>query len=490
MRFLSRIGATAFGAGGGLALALMAGRLSGLGREIVLAERFGASRDADIVFVLLALPDLLVNLLLSGGLSAALVPRLKMLAAPEGARLAWEACAAAMMLTLALAAVIMIWPGGIFAVFAPGIVAEGDRIAGTTAALVAASIPLAALSGIAAAYLAAEERFFVSGLGTLIFNLALISALLLNRGDGLVVLAVAICTGAAMRLAAQIAVLPRPFWRPAAQLVIDWRFVTTFLAGIAASALTLAPSALVRAASSLIGTGSVAMFNYAQKLVELPLGILITTIGTVALSRLSGYFGAGDAQGAHRDLVSRLRLALMLASLVAALGIVLARPVVSILFFRGAMTLDQVEQIAQLTRVALLGVPFAAVSSLATASLNAQGGAALVLKASGAALIGLMVLMVPGLVLSSGLALMAAVVGSQALLCFILARYAGICLWGPAGFADRSWFGSIGIALLVSLCIVLPAYVWLEGRDVLAIVAGAAGFLAGAATYLHLARER
>jgi putative peptidoglycan lipid II flippase len=74
-----RIGSWAIGSGALLGATLLAGRLSGLLREIELAAAFGVSAEADAAVLLLTLPDLLVNLLLSGGLSAALVPRLQAL---------------------------------------------------------------------------------------------------------------------------------------------------------------------------------------------------------------------------------------------------------------------------------------------------------------------------------------------------------------------------------------------------------------------------
>jgi putative peptidoglycan lipid II flippase len=74
-----RIGRWAIGAATLVGATLLAGRVSGLFREIQLAAAFGVSVSADVAVLLLTLPDLLVNLVLSGGLSAALIPRLRAL---------------------------------------------------------------------------------------------------------------------------------------------------------------------------------------------------------------------------------------------------------------------------------------------------------------------------------------------------------------------------------------------------------------------------
>lgn len=61
-----RVGTWTIGAGAILGMTLLVGRFSGLLREVQLAAVFGVSSQADAAVILLTLPDLLVNLLLSG----------------------------------------------------------------------------------------------------------------------------------------------------------------------------------------------------------------------------------------------------------------------------------------------------------------------------------------------------------------------------------------------------------------------------------------
>ena len=61
-------------------LAYCSGCVTGFLREIGIASVFGISTEADITILMLTIPDVLVNLLVAGGLSAALIPEFKALA--------------------------------------------------------------------------------------------------------------------------------------------------------------------------------------------------------------------------------------------------------------------------------------------------------------------------------------------------------------------------------------------------------------------------
>jgi putative peptidoglycan lipid II flippase len=245
----------------------------------------------------------------------------------------------------------------------------------------------------------------------------------------------------------------------------------------------------VRAAASLLGSGNIATFNYAQKLVELPIGVLITTIGTVSLSRLSGYFAAGNHDLARLSLFTDLRLALALGLLVVAFGIGLAEPLVSLIFFRGAVSADQVEDIVTLTRIALLGVPFIAVSSLATSTLNAQLRAKEVMRSAFLSIIALLVLIAPGLVLVSETLLMSSVVGSQAVLAWLLARRADICLWGSAGVINHQFLRAATLALLLSAASIMIILSYNQSGIFLLLGLSIIGFTISVVAFLLTARN-
>jgi len=161
---------------------------------------------------------------------------------------------------------------------------------------------------------------------------------------------------------------------------IDRTLVRAFGSAALAAALMLLAPILVRAMASTIGPGAIASFNYAQKLMELPVAILITSISTVALSRLS-VLHANKMAAAAATAVSRdTQYALLLAVAVTLLGVWFSDSVVHVLFSRGKMDAVALGQVSALTRVALLSVPLIAISSMAVADLNASKKTHLVLK--------------------------------------------------------------------------------------------------------------
>jgi putative peptidoglycan lipid II flippase len=459
---------------------LLLGRVSGLFRELELARAFGISRQADIAVVLLTLPDLLVNLLLSGGLSSALVPRFKQL--PVDAREAlFRQVSLLSALAFALAGVVLfLYPKAVFGLMAPGVAGLSALAGSGVVAGVALALPLTALSGVTAAYLNAHGRYLIAGAGTLLFNLCVIAVLVLHaRGaNTLVSLAFAIGAGATLRLVTQVAVLPRSTWHSLSLgPLADRIMLQAFAAGVFASAMALIPQVVVRAAASLLGSGAVASFNYAQKLVELPVGILITTISTVALTKLSGLIAEKREDAVRLELFKDLRMACLLGVLVVVLGLAFAEPVVSLLFGRGQMDPAALARVTALTRVALLGIPFVAISSLMIAVLNARLLTSTVFRVTLYGVLVLPLLTAPGLWLRSDGLLMGAVVVFQALVALGLARKADVQLVGTGGVFAGKAVAALAMGVAVAIPFVTAGYVLEGGPDLLQLGIGGVGFL-------------
>jgi len=483
-----RFGRWALGASTILSLTLLAGRLTGLIREIQLAAAFGVTSDADIAVLLLTLPDLLVNLLLSGGLSAALVPRFRALSTAEADALFRHALLVAVAAFTALSALLLVWPRGVFTLLAPGLRHGVDLPGAGALALLAASLPLTAASGVATAYLNANHRFFVAGCGTLIFNLGVLAGLFVGQtmGHDLFGLCFGIGAGSLARAASQLAGLPRNVWRgTTAQGSFDPTFVWSFLAATLSASLMLLVPVLVRAMASTLGTGTISSFNYALKLVELPVGILFGSVATVALSRLSEREAADDRAGARAAATHDLRRSLLLALAVTVVGGWFAAPVVRIILSRGAMDQKALFSVVELFQIALLGVPAVGVISIAAAALNAARRASTVFIATASCLALLPLLALPGLLLGSDRLLMLAVVVFQLSLAVVLCRSAGLTLFGMQGWFTRGvTVGSIACLLITGLTAGIDL-VWSlapgGGNDLLRVGLAAVGF-AGAIT--------
>jgi putative peptidoglycan lipid II flippase len=476
-----RVGRWIIRAGVLLGGTLLAGRFSGLLREVQLAAIFGVSVQADAAVLLLTLPDLMVNVLLSGGLTAALMPRLRALPLKEAQVLMRQILLFVFFIFVLFAIVLVSTPYAWFSLLAPGLPV---RALPSMAAIfaVAIAMPLSAAAGVTTASLNSLQKFLVAGCGTLIFNVAVIAALALvskNFGEPLMVLGIGIAAGATLRLFSQLVILPRGWLIGAiSPSVVDARFIGGFITTAATASLILLVPVIVRSLASTVSPGAISAFNYATKLFELPAGVLITSLATLALARLSAHHGIRDLNAARLVLHDGVRSSLCNAVGSGILIAYFANTLVQLAFGRGAMDLDAIARVVKLIQITMIGLPFLALASMAMAELNARERPLLVFQATLGCLILLPILALPGIGIGSESLLACSVVAFQVLHAVWLARMSGLIVRGGWGWLDRKFVISIFIVFGLIITVIfldlflqsLPQYGGFT-RGVLAILA-------------------
>ncbi len=106
--------------------------------------------------------------------------------------------------------------------------------------------------------------------------------------------------------------------------------------GVFGAGVTQLNLVISTALASLLPTGSIAYLYYADRLNQLPLGVVGIAVGTAILPPLSRQVRLGDVDGAIETQNRGVELALLLTLPAAAALIVLAQPILSVLFTRGA----------------------------------------------------------------------------------------------------------------------------------------------------------
>jgi putative peptidoglycan lipid II flippase len=475
-----QIGPWVIGAGGLLGATLLAGKFSGLIREMELAATFGVSSRADVAVLLLTLPDLLVNLLLSGGLGAALIPRMHSIPERNANILFMQTFLLVFLIFGLLSVSFLIRPDIVFSLLAPGL--EKETLPPTAAVVgTAIAIPLAALSGVTTAGLNSQNRFFLAGLGTLIFNIVVIAALAAGSkggADTLALLGVGIALGSILRLTSQLVAIPSGWFKcESCGYLPDKRFVLSFVIATVSASLMLLVPVIVRALASMTSPGGVSALNYTSKLVDLPTGVLVSGLATVAMARLSEYRRACDFRAAREELHVCIHRALTNAIGASFLIAYFAHLIVEVLFGRGMMDSQAIARVANLTQILIFGLPFLALSSVAIADLNSEEKHGLVLKATVGCMLALPILVLPGILNGSESLLAAAVIGFQLLHAISLMW---LCrLLSPVG---RDWinyrliaaivivFGILAITIVTDLLIRSCTSGDVFSRHVLAIV--------------------
>lgn len=378
---------------GALSLALLlASRVLGLVRESALAGAFGTSGLADVAVLMLTLPDWVAGVLASGALAYVLVPAWA--GQPRAQVAATQRVVALRLLTVAalLAVLLAVWREPALAWLAGGLSA-GWRPAGTAALLWSAlALPWALLAAVWATRLQHEQDFTGMYAANLVVNGVLIAA---------IALAAVGAPGSAIRwlgmglLASMVARLAWLHWRiparasepstaPAALPALPR--ANLWLWAALSAGLPLALPFAARSIASQSGPGALATFNYAWKLVELPLLLAIQLVATLALPAIAKALAGDEAAAARRAVRSAFALAWALACAAAAALLVGAPAIASLLFGWGRMDGAALAHVAQWGAIGAWGLLPQALIAVALAVLAARGRMGPAVLAYGAAL--------------------------------------------------------------------------------------------------------
>lgn len=431
-------------ASAGLALALLLGRATGLVRESLIAARFGLSVEGDAAAILLSLPDVLVSMLLAGGMSAALVPRLASASTAEAAALVRSVAGFSALIFGSLGLVLALWPELIFSAFAPG--SSGVADAPSVSALIATGValPVVALSGVTGAWLNVRGRYWTVGLGTLLFNCGVIGAMLVWNDDAssLVTLGWGVLAGSVLRWSVQLPGLP---WRSLVdrevKVGLRGSFRAAFLAGLGATTITLLPPIVLRAFASFLGDGKLVGLYYAQKLVDLPVGVVLSSLSTVALTALSSSMAERGVAHARSEAIVHLQRASLVGLMVAVFGAGMAGPIVETVFGYGHIGESGVDEIAGHFAIGVFALPFAALVLIGGNFLYATHRPRAAILPAVLGLAATAVSAVPALMLDDARYLMVAAVLGQAVLGATMIAQCGFL---TGGARRGSWVGAIG----------------------------------------------
>jgi putative peptidoglycan lipid II flippase len=356
-----------------VSIGTLASRLLGFARDAMIAALLGAGPVADAFLVAFQLVNVVRRLLTEGALNAALVPAWLRVRETDGA-VAAAAFAGRVLGTVSAAlivatAVIGLLMPLVITALAPGFIGhETLQFAVDDARLMLPYLAFAGPATVMMALLNAQARFALTAFSPLLFNIALIAVMIVLfgwRGDassaalviaatvgiaGLVQLLILVLrTGsvAGGRLASPLRITFDPQMRG---------FLGQAIPGMIAGA---GPQLLV-VAGAIIASSSpsaVSWLYFANRLIELPLGIVGVAMGTVLVPELTRALRIDDQPSMAHAQSRGLELAVGLA-LPATLGLVaLSEPVVRLLFEHGVFTAADTMATAQALRWLALGLP-------------------------------------------------------------------------------------------------------------------------------------
>ncbi len=356
-------------------LLLAASRVLGVLRDAVVATHFGLSGHADAALVALSYPDFTISLLWGAAVPAVMVPR--MAGRPPGEIAAEAARWSRLALTAFVVAGLASWwlrlP--LLRLLAPGLHGADALLAARTLGLGAlVALPAGALTMVGAAALQSQGRLQWQYAGNVVFNLALIAGLLLAaRLQAFGWVAGGIAAASLARLGMMRGVVSR-LGRPAvgAPRWPDRAGLQAALLALVASGLTVLYTLAARSFASSTGAGQLGVFQYAQRVGELPLHTVFAVAAALALARLSAAEAAGDRAGALERGRQWMRSMLRVALVLGACGMLAAPLAVRLVFGWGRMDPQGQAELLRAMRWILALMPLQAAQLVLAARLNSH----------------------------------------------------------------------------------------------------------------------
>jgi len=336
-------------AAGVVGLATMLSRVFGFLRDVVVAGFFGAGLVTDAFFVAFRIPNLLRRLLAEGSLTVSFVPvfteYLKQRSREEALELADVAFTALSAILAVVSVAGVLCAPLIVTVMAPGFVKDHAQYE-LTVLLTRFMFPyifFVSLVALCMGILNSLRHFAAPALSPVVLNISMILAALLLRdlfAEPIFALAVGVMVGGVLQLAMQWPFLVKMGVR----LRPNFHFRHPGLKRIGLLMMPAAFGAAIYQINVFIGTvlasllpkGSVSYLYYADRIVELPLGVFAIAVGTAALPSFSDQVARGEFDDFKRTIAFSLRLIMFITVPATVALIALREPILSVLFQRGA----------------------------------------------------------------------------------------------------------------------------------------------------------
>ncbi|MCW2395674.1 MULTISPECIES: murein biosynthesis integral membrane protein MurJ [unclassified Sphingobium] len=355
-------------------------RVLGMVRDMLMARYVGAGFASDAFLIAWRLPNLFRALFAEGAFSAAFVPMFNRIMGKEGAdnpeagraaaiRFAGQVLSVLFPILVALTIVMMLAAGPVVWAMTGGFPDGGPEKFALARHLTIITFPylgLISLTSLLGGILNSFNRFWVNAAAPSLLNLCMIGALLFFRGDTEIETAVTQAIAVTVSGAMQLLWLIWSCRRIGVALKLS---APRLSPQVKAMLLLIAPAAIGQGAiqiNLLISTslaarflpqGSVSWIYYADRLNQLPLGLIGIGVGTAMLPLISRQIGAGDTRAANETQNRALELALFLALPAAIALFVSAVPIIRGVFQHGAFTAEDTLGAAAVLAAFAPGVP-------------------------------------------------------------------------------------------------------------------------------------
>ena len=370
-------------------------RIAGFTRDLLTAAFLGAGPLADAFFVALKLPNFLRRFFAEGAFSAAFVPQFSRRLQEKGLRhallLADQALSVMLAFLLPLCLAAIAFMPQVVSVIAPGFIDDPDRFipAVDMARITFPYILFISLVALQGGVLNALDRFSPFAAAPILFNASLITAMLFftEMAGGV---SFALAYGVAAAGMAQLLWMSWFCVKSRTGLKLRW---PRFSPEIKKLLKIMGPAALGAGVvqvnllidillASLLPAGAVSYLYYADRLNQLPLGVIGVAIGTALLPTLSRALKADNQDEAGCLFNRSLEVGLLFALPSAVALAFLADDIIAVLFQRGEFVMADTKATALALSAYAIGLPATIAAKSLTTSFFAQEDTTTPLKIS------------------------------------------------------------------------------------------------------------
>ena len=379
-------------------------RVLGFVRDICLAQFIGAGMAADAFLVAFKLPNLFRRLTADGALTNAFLPVFAHVRQEEGRGNALLLAAEIQIILLIILSVIVviaeIFMPAVIWLLAPGFVQTPERFeaAVSLARVTVPYLPMVSLVALWAAVTNAHNRFFGGAAAPVILNICLIGGALLiptlqlatNQTDRPVLLAMPLAVSVLVAGICQMVLMQKMLARIDASIKWQrprlsasgrrmWRAFLPAALGAGGLQLNLLIDMIL---ASLVSVGAISWLYYADRIVQLPLGVIGIALGTALLPQLSKLESEQKLEDVAHHLGHSLYIGGFFALPACVAVILICEPIIGGLFGYGAFGSQDVKMAASALAAYGLGLPAFVFNKVFQPAFFASDRGKLVLKIS------------------------------------------------------------------------------------------------------------
>jgi len=332
---------------------ILASRIFGFIRDLLMASILGANIFSDIFFVAFKLPNLFRRIFAEGAFSQTFIPSFS--ASKNKIIFATKIFISLFIVVIILSILVNIFSVEVTKLIAPGFDSKTILMSAKYVAIEFWYLPLIFATTFLASLLQYKEHFATTAFSTLLLNISLIAALLLfqnrSKEELLFVLSISVLIGGALQLIAHLIAIK--YFKLLKILTIGFRkilyyknrakedttrFLKNFFPAIWGNSTAQIMAFLDTWLASFLTAGSISYLYYGNRIFQLPLALFAIAMSTSIFPTVAKKINQNRIDDALREFKSAFWFLLILLGAATIIGIIFSKEIIYILFERGEFT--------------------------------------------------------------------------------------------------------------------------------------------------------